>query len=335
MAGRRTNLALLGLLTFAFATGALAFAAGTGWGTIVVAIHGVAGLAILIITPWKSVIVGRGLSRRRKASWASVVFAVLIVTSLALGILHSAGLESFFFGLSPMQVHVGAALLALPFIYVHLRTRPVKPRRADLSRRNMVRGLGLAGAGAMLYLAAESISRVASLPGAARRFTGSHERGSFRPSDMPVTQWLNDTVPLIDLNGWSLKVRDGDRDRQWSYEELTSKTRSVVANLDCTGGWFARQEWTGTPLSHLLPANPQGRSVIVQSITGYSRRFPLHDADNLLLATAVGGSRLSPGHGFPARLVAPGRRGFWWVKWVSSIAVDDRPWWAQLPFPAE
>jgi DMSO/TMAO reductase YedYZ molybdopterin-dependent catalytic subunit len=47
----------------------------------------------------------------------------------------------------------------------------------------------------------------------------------------------------------------------------------------------------------------------------------------------VGGRPLSVGHGFPARLVAPGRRGFWWVKWVSEIDVDDSPWWWQPPLP--
>jgi len=73
----------------------------------------------------------------------------------------------------------------------------------------------------------------------------------------------------------------------------------------------------------------------VHSQTGYARRFPIRDLDSLLLATEVEGSPLSAGHGFPARLVAPGRRGFWWVKWVDLIEVDDRPWWIQLPFPME
>jgi DMSO/TMAO reductase YedYZ molybdopterin-dependent catalytic subunit len=53
----------------------------------------------------------------------------------------------------------------------------------------------------------------------------------------------------------------------------------------------------------------------------------------LLLATHVGGAPLSAGHGAPARLVAPGRRGFWWVKWVTAIDVTDEPWWWQPPFP--
>ena len=69
-------------------------------------------------------------------------------------------------------------------------------------------------------------------------------------------------------------------------------------------------------------------------MTGYSRRLPLADAGTLLLATHVAGEPLSPGHGFPVRLVVPGRRGFWWVKWVERLSLSDTPWWWQLPFPA-
>ena len=63
------------------------------------------------------------------------------------------------------------------------------------------------------------------------------------------------------------------------------------------------------------------------------RRFPLSDADSMLLALRVGGLELSGGHGFPARIVAPGRRGFWWVKWVERIETSVTPWWWQPPFP--
>jgi DMSO/TMAO reductase YedYZ molybdopterin-dependent catalytic subunit len=85
---------------------------------------------------------------------------------------------------------------------------------------------------------------------------------------------------------------------------------AVRATLDCTSGWYSRLDWTGAPLGTLLHPGPGTQSVYVHSVTGYWIRFPIHDLDRLLLATQLGGAPLSPGHGFPVRLVAPGRRGY-------------------------
>jgi DMSO/TMAO reductase YedYZ molybdopterin-dependent catalytic subunit len=48
----------------------------------------------------------------------------------------------------------------------------------------------------------------------------------------------------------------------------------------------------------------------------------VEEAREALLATHVDGDRLSHGHGAPARLVAPGRRGFQWVKWIEHVEVQ-------------
>jgi DMSO/TMAO reductase YedYZ molybdopterin-dependent catalytic subunit len=332
MAGRRTNLALFGFLVAAVVTGAAAFGAGTERGAWLVIIHGAVGLAIVLLSPWKSVIARRGLARRRSGTPTSLLLTLMVVVCLAAGIVHATGTARSLGLVTAMQVHVGAALLAVPLAIAHVRVRPTRVRPSDASRRQLLKLGALAAGSSAAYFAVEGLTSALALPGRSRRFTGSYERGSLFPDDMPVTQWLDDSVPLIDVERWVLRVHDGRGERAWTYADLSSSPVSLRATLDCTGGWWAMQEWTGVPLRRLL-GQPDGRSVIVTSSTGYRRRFPLVDVDDLLLATQVGGRPLSPGHGAPARLVAPGRRGFWWVKWVTRIDVDGAPWWLQSPFP--
>ncbi len=333
MGGRRTNLAVAAVLVGAVVTGAAAFAVGTGWARWPVVAHGMAGLAVVILTPWKSLIVRRGLARKRPGRAASIVLGVLVLTALASGILFATVGRGLRYGpLNAMQVHVGSALLALPVALYHVWSRRGSAPPTDFSRRDFLRTGGLAAGAGLLYVATEGLNRALSLPGADRRFTGSYEKGSFVPQAMPVTQWLNDAVPRIEAATWRLVVVTSSGRQTWTLDSLSSFTDEITAILDCTGGWHSTQRWEGARLDRLIGPDG-GASFVVRSATGYRRRYPLGDASAMLVAVRVGGEPLSAGHGFPARIVAPGRRGFWWVKWVTEIEVDDRPWWWQSPFP--
>lgn len=329
-AGRRTNLALLVLLGVVLLTGALAFAIGAGWGRWVAIGHGVAGVAIVLLGPWKSAISVRGFGKRGMASWPSIALAFLVVTAVVTGVMHATGLVR---GVDVMRVHVGAAVASIPLAVWHIVARRVRPRKTDMSRRALLRGGVLLGGSVAVYGAMEGLVRATSLPGADRRFTGSYEVASFHPQTMPVTQWLDDSVPEVDADAWRLKVVSPEGERTITFEELSRFGDRVRATLDCTGGWFSEQDWEGVQLWRLLGDIGEARSVGVGSLTGYGRRFPVTDARGLLLASRVGGQPLSAGHGAPVRLVAPGRRGFWWVKWVDRVEVGFVPWWWQWPFP--
>jgi DMSO/TMAO reductase YedYZ molybdopterin-dependent catalytic subunit len=101
---------------------------------------------------------------------------------------------------------------------------------------------------------------------------------------------------------------------------------TLTATLDCTGGFYVTCEWRGVRLAALLDrVGATGDHVRVISHTGYRWSFAAQDARAFLLATHAQGGPLSHGHGAPARLVAPGRRGFQWVKWVTRIEVADGP----------
>lgn len=300
------------------------------FGAAVVAAHGAAGLGVALLSRWKSAVVRRGLRRARNGWGASVLLAVLLVVTVVTGVAHSVGVTRLAFGLTAMQVHVGAALTALPLAAWHALARPARPRRSDLSRRALLRTTGLAmGAGAA-WGAMEGASSLTGAPGADRRFTGSHQVRAGYP--LPITQWLFDQVPDVDVEAWQVRVGWPGSARVLRPETF-DKGEASRAVLDCTGGWYAEREWSGVRLDRLVGDPGQARSVVVRSVTGYARRFPVTDLDRLWLATRCDGEPLSPGHGAPARLVAPGRRGFWWVKWVVAVELDDAPPWRQPPFP--
>lgn len=327
--GRRTNLALAVLLPLSALTGALSFAVGVDWRIDPVTIHAVVALAVALLTPWKSAIVSRGMARRRPTRWISVALGSLVAVTLGSGLLHATGLTDRIGPLTVMQVHVGGGVAAVVMVWLHYRSHPLRFRRVDLQKRALLRGAGLVGLAAVVWTGWEATIRAAGWPGGRRRFTGSHERGSGDPARMPVTSWLDDRTPRIDAGAWRLRVDEQRLDLQ----ELDRMPRErFTAILDCTGGWYSEQEWEGVRLDNLLAAG-EAASVVVRSSTGYQRRFPVSDLSRLWLVTRLGGRPLSPGHGFPARLAAPGRRGFWWVKWVAEIETSARPSWIQLPFP--
>jgi Oxidoreductase molybdopterin binding domain len=332
--GRRTNLALLVLLTSAVTSGVAAFAIGSGWALWVVIAHGVVGFAIIALVPSKVRIIRRGRRVRAPAgTWPSLFLGVLVVVVVLTGLGHSTGLLRSLGPVSAMQIHVAAALASIPLFLWHVVARPVRPRVTDLSRRAVVRSGAVLGASALAYAGLAGLVIAAGLPGADRRFTGSFEDATFDPERMPVTQWLRDSVPQLDSSRWALTIKGPDGARTLGLEQLASFDDRVRATLDCTGGWYSTQWWDGVFISRLLPDLGQSESIVVRSATGYSRRFPSSDAGHLLLAVRLGGAPLTPGHGAPARLVAPGRRGFWWVKWVTDISSETVPWWWQPPLP--
>lgn len=292
--GRRTNLGLLVAMAAAFATGWLAFAYATAPARWSLLLHATTGFAILVLLPWKTIIVRRGLRRAQRGRLASLALGVLVLGSLAGGLLHSTGLLRWWGAYTAMELHVGAALVAVPLAVWHVVARPVRLRSVDLQRRALLRQgatLALAAGG---YAASEAVVRVTRLPGADRRFTGSYEVGSFRPELMPVSSWLFDSVPAIEAERWRLVVRTPFRTRYWTYRELSAFDDRLRATLDCTGGFWSEQDWSGVALARLLPTTRGRLSVRVVSHTGYDRRFSLDEAPGSCWRRAWAGSCWTP-----------------------------------------
>jgi DMSO/TMAO reductase YedYZ molybdopterin-dependent catalytic subunit len=332
---RLTNLLLLGLVLCLAASGVLGWVLPADGGWPFWHGHRALGVALLLALFWKVPIVRSSLGRRlgdtasRRSVVPGVLAGVALLGSVALGLAWTLDLVSFdtFWGYSALNVHVQLGLLLLPLMAWHALHRwERRPSVASLvGRRSVLRLAGLAGltlvGWPLLGWMAESLAA-----DRARRPTGSKHAGSFSANAYPVTIWLFDDVPLLDAATWRLWISGAvSAPLSLSYAELTSlPARTADAVLDCTGGWWSEQTWGGIPVGDLLAragAASTAREAAVISVTGHRWTFPLDEVRGALLVTHVGGEPLTPGHGYPARLVIPGRRGFQWVKWVHRIEV--------------
>lgn len=348
LSARAVNLTLLVLVTLELLSGLGSLLVGAPSGRWVFWLHSLGGLAIALLIPWKWVIARRGYRRRglSASTFFSTLFGALLLASLATGLLWSTtglrGLRVPLLGsLTGLGVHIALTVLLIPLFVLHTAGRWQKPRRADFaSRRATLRYASLSLAGLVLWRGSEGLAALASSSGSTQRFTGSREIGSLSGNGFPTTNWLSDPQPAIDAHTWRLSL-GGMVARPVSLALIDLERyeqRTLRATLDCTGGWYTTQDWRGVPLSALLAGcgvAANARSLVVRSRTGYQRRFPLAEAERLLLVTHTANDPLTRGHGFPARLVAPGYRGFEWVKWVVEIEVSDAPAWWQAPLPLQ
>ena len=335
------NTLILVLVAAELATGALGLVTGSPDLAVFVLLHRVLGYGLSILLVWKGALVVGSLRRRRSGPprYASILLLAGLLASLALGFGWSlAGPFGFwlFSGLS-WHIYAGAALVpVLTWHTIHFTRRLPLSYWAD--RRSFLRLTGLAIGGLALTQYGEAAARTAGLGSPGRRFTGSYPPPARYDGRFPVVSWFNDRAPDIDRTSWRLTVGGAVRNEiTLAYDELGS-TAEVIATIDCTGGWYSEQIWSDQPMAELLKAagpSPRASSITVTSATGYYRRFSLEEAEGYMLATRVGGAELSRGHGFPIRLVAPGKRGFEWVKWVTRIEVNESPKWLQPPIPLQ
>jgi DMSO/TMAO reductase YedYZ molybdopterin-dependent catalytic subunit len=322
---RLTNDLLLGLVLAQVLSGVLGWALAVDVARPLYDVHRALGVAILLVLGWKQAIVLGSLRRRLKRKggwdrsilWGSVGGVGLLLT-LTIGLAWTLNLISFDLlrGYSPLNVHVFIGIGLVPFIAWHLLVR----RRQNAvsaplrSRRTLLRVVGVSLGTVVGWQAIERVAPPVRLP------TGSKPTASFTGNAFPAEIWLFDSVPLLDAVSYRLQVVD----RSFSLDELTAlhPPREVQAVLDCTSGWWSEQVWSGPGVVDVLRTagvSADVRNLAFESSTGHRIVLTLTDLERAILATHVGGESLSPGHGYPLRLVVPGWRGYHWVKWLARI----------------
>jgi DMSO/TMAO reductase YedYZ molybdopterin-dependent catalytic subunit len=169
-------------------------------------------------------------------------------------------------------------------------------------------------------------------------------------------------APALDAGTWRLRVEGAvQRPLTLSLEELRRlPARTATATLECAGngrafltpaargvqwqlGAVSNAEWTGVSLAAVLERAGLRDAAVEVVFEGadrgpapnepalgqihFARSLPLARArrPEVLLAYRMNGVDLPAAHGAPLRLLVPGWYGMASVKWLTRIAVVDRP----------
>ncbi|HEY8601187.1 MAG TPA: molybdopterin-dependent oxidoreductase [Thermomicrobiales bacterium] len=332
------GLLLLTIAALAF-TGIVSLFANADYTAFLFEAHRIGGAALLILLIPKTGIIIRSLRRRwhqrATTEWIGVGVS-LIVLLLTLGTIGAAlgwslarGPWAGEWGLPLIVVHWYLGLVLIPLVIGHVALRWRNPNRVpgrrDFAGRRRSVGLAVAALVALGTWRGLNVGAGATQARTSqRRFTGSREFDDGTPNGFFVTAFISDDPAPIDLAAWRLRVNGRVGHPLELDHSALRHDATTVATIDCTGGIYATRAWSGLALGPLLDAaapDPDATTVWFISTTGHRWPLPLAEARRSLLATRVNGEILSHAHGFPLRLIAPERRGFQWIKWLTTIEI--------------
>lgn len=269
-----------------------------------------------------------------------VSLAVLVATALMLpitGILNA--LQWYPWAFSFRRTHFALAWVFIGALAVHIAVQlPVIARhwRADaddhestgdghdLSRRMFLWGVG--GASALFGIAA--VAHAVSPIGPFSLKQPRSRIGS--PQDLPVNRSARqaDVTAAASDPGWVLMLGSGGKTVALSRSELEAlPQRTEVLPISCVEGWTVDAAWSGVPLRDLLALvdAPEDSTVRFRSLQrrgafGATTMPAAYARDpRTLVALHLNGEPLDLDHGYPARVIAPGRPGVLQTKWLTSI----------------
>lgn len=204
--------------------------------------------------------------------------------------------------------------------------RQPRPGRQRVARRGFFAGVAAATAGVVVLTVGQSAKAGQPFNVFAPRQRG---RG---PNDLPVNRTARAAGVLATATAadWTLTVVGPAVTRTFSRAELVALGMSVVdLPISCVEGWSQMGTWKGVRMRDLLEAVQADPASDVR-VTSLERHGgyrimdmgPEYASDpTTLVALELNGATLDLDHGFPARIIAPGRPGVLQTKWVERIEV--------------
>jgi DMSO/TMAO reductase YedYZ molybdopterin-dependent catalytic subunit len=160
--------------------------------------------------------------------------------------------------------------------------------------------------------------------------------------DGPIRSALGQ--PKIDLTTFTLEITGlVDSSLSFNWEEI-NRLPAVFSDtmlMYCVEGWEVWGDWKGILVKDLLDkahVQGEGKYILFGGVDGYTTALPISYLEkyNAMLAYQVNDSLLKEHDGFPLRLVAFGKYGYKWAKWVTSLEVLNQSqvgYWEGYGYP--
>ncbi|MFB6121568.1 MAG: molybdopterin-dependent oxidoreductase [Halobacteriaceae archaeon] len=146
---------------------------------------------------------------------------------------------------------------------------------------------------------------------------------------------INRQDPVVRADSWTLTVTGAVASpAEYSLDDLIDHPDavSVPVTMVCIsnevgGDLISTTTWQAVPLDALLDSagvRDEAVDVVTRAVDGYSEAIPVEAAREMaaFVAFGAGGSTLRSAHGFPARLLLPGRYGMKSTKWLTEIELS-------------
>lgn len=318
-----------------------------------VALGAILVVDLLVLPAFGAGLVATSLASDPVALQVPIIMAAVVFAALLIGLRET--------WLAPRDVALGVDPPGLT-IEVSDERPTIRQGRAagDVSRRGFIgRSLlvvgGAAFAGSFLSLVSQVIAGARSGLGQASAAT---DPGGFgpTPAQTPVPDFytVNKNLGATVVEGptWALVI-DGlvDRPASIGLDELQSLPyHEAYRTLECISTDIVRgdhlignQKWRGVRVSDLLERvgpQPGASWILWQADDGFTESLPMEVArhPDTWIAYLMGDQPLTPEHGYPARVLIPGRFGMKQPKWVRRMQVadhDEAGYWEQRGWDRE
>ena len=213
----------------------------------------------------------------------------------------------------------------MTYVMFHLRTKKMPTQRTLLIAAILIIIIAASSLEIWVWINQPTGTNT-STTGEIREYNGIQldSISAIRDEAIAGTQYINITTYRLEIAGLV------NHEVSYTYDQIINNHTHYqkVDTLHCVEGWEATVLWEGIRLKDLLEEagyNQTAQVLIFYAQDGYTTSLSLSYIvdNNIMIGYKINGLTLPAREGYPFQLVAVGKLGYKWIKWITKIEVSN------------